>query len=473
MQKPAECTTILVGKDATIDGSTMIARSEDGGSTIIPEAFIAVNPEEQPKHYKAVISGQEIDDEDLLPNPMRYTSAPDASGKRGIWAAAGINDATVAMTATETITTNSRIQGIDPLVEKGGLGEEDFVTLTLPYIHSAREGVKRLGYLVEKYGTYEMNGSAFADHDEVWYIETIGGHHWAARRIPDDAYVAAPNRLNIDFFDFNDQENFMCSSDLLDIINEYHLNPAYQGYNLRHIFGSSTIKDAHYNNPRAWYIHRYFDPEWEGEPGDQDQPFITYAKKKISPEDIKFLESSHYQDTKYDVYSTTNTEAEKKLFRPIGINRNFETHILQIRNDVEEGIAGVQWLAFGPNTFNCFVPFYTNVTTTPASFQTGPDFDLTKIYWLNKLNAQLGDTNYKVYSALEQAFEEKTMAKLRQIENETDRAVKGLTGRDLQEKLEEANQKMADLTYKQTVALTGEMVKDGHTLMKLKYDLLD
>lgn len=473
MQKPAECTTILVGKDATIDGSTMIARSEDGGSTIIPEAFIAVNPKEQPKHYKAVISGQEIDDEDLLPNPLRYTSVPDASGKNGIWAAAGINDATVAMTATETITTNSRIQGIDPLVEEGGLGEEDFVTLTLPYIHSAREGVKRLGYLVEKYGTYEMNGSAFADHDEVWYIETIGGHHWAARRIPDDAYVAAPNRLNIDFFDFNDEENFMCSSDLLDIINEYHLNPDYQGYNLRHIFGSSTIKDAHYNNPRAWYIHRYFDPEWEGEPGDQDQPFITYAKKKISPEDIKFLESSHYQDTKYDVYSTTNTEAEKKLFRPIGINRNFETHILQIRNDVEEGIAGVQWLAFGPNTFNCFVPFYTNVTTTPASFQTGPDFDLTKIFWLNKLNAQLGDTNYKVYSALEQAFEEKTMAKLRQIENETDRAVKGLTGRDLQEKLEEANQKMADLTYKQTVALTGEMVKDGHSLMKLKYDLLD
>ena len=473
MQKPAECTTILVGKDATIDGSTMIARSEDGGSTIIPEAFIAVNPEEQPKHYKAVISGQEIDDEDLLPNPLRYTSAPDASGKNGIWAAAGINDATVAMTATETITTNSRIQGIDPLVEEGGLGEEDFVTLTLPYIHSAREGVKRLGYLVEKYGTYEMNGSAFADHDEVWYIETIGGHHWAARRIPDDAYVAAPNRLNIDFFDFNDEENFMCSSDLLDIINEYHLNPDYQGYNLRHIFGSSTIKDAHYNNPRAWYIHRYFDPEWEGEPGDQDQPFITYAKKKISPEDIKFLESSHYQDTKYDVYSTTNTEAEKKLFRPIGINRNFETHILQIRNDVEEGIAGVQWLAFGPNTFNCFVPFYTNVTTTPASFQTGPDFDLTKIFWLNKLNAQLGDTNYKVYSALEQAFEEKTMAKLRQIENETDRAVKGLTGRELQEKLEEANQKMADLTYKQTAALTGEMVKDGHSLMKLKYDLLD
>lgn len=476
MKVTSSCTTILVGKNATIDGSTMIARSEDGGRTIIPESFVVVNPEDQPKHYTSVLSKQKIDDSDLLSDPMRYTSAPcPATENMGTWAAAGINSATVAMTATETITTNSRIQGIDPLLEKseGGLGEEDFVTLTLPYIHSAREGVKRLGYLLEKYGTYEMNGSAFADHDEVWYIESIGGHHWAARRIPDDAYVAAPNRLNIDEFHFDDPDNYMYSEDLKNLIEEYHLNPDEDGYNLRHIFGSSTIKDAHYNNPRAWYIHRYFDPEWEGEPSDQDQPFITYAKKKISVEDIKFLESSHYQDTKYDPYGTTNTEAEKKLFRPIGINRNFETHILQIRNDVPEEIAGVQWLAFGPNTFNCFVPFYTNVTTTPESFHTTSEFNLNQIFWLNKLTAQLGDTNYKTYSALEQGFEEKTLGQLRKIENDTDKAVKELTGRALQEKLEEANQSMADLTYKNTENLLGEMVSTGHNLMKLKFDLLD
>lgn len=89
--KPTECTTILVGKDATIDGSTMIARSEDGGRTIIPERFDVVMPADQPKHYESVISHQKIDDEDLLPNPLRYTSAPDASGENGIWAAAGIN----------------------------------------------------------------------------------------------------------------------------------------------------------------------------------------------------------------------------------------------------------------------------------------------------------------------------------------------------------------------------------------------
>ncbi len=53
--KPTECTTILVGKDATIDGSTMIARSEDGGRTIIPERFDVVMPADQPKHYESVM----------------------------------------------------------------------------------------------------------------------------------------------------------------------------------------------------------------------------------------------------------------------------------------------------------------------------------------------------------------------------------------------------------------------------------
>ena len=471
--KQTECTTILVGKKASLDGSTMIARSEDGGRTIVPEAFKVVMPNDQPKHYESVISHQKIDDSDLLADPLRYTSAPDASNKNGIWAAAGINSDNVAMTATETITTNSRIQGIDPLLEEGGLGEEDFVTLTLPYIHSAQEGVERVGYLLEKYGTYEMNGMAFSDKDEIWYLETIGGHHWAARRIPDDAYVIAPNRLNIDEFYF-ETPGFMASNDLQNLIEEYHLNPDEPNqYNLRHIFGSSTIKDAHYNNPRAWYVHRYFDSEFEGQPGDQDQPFITYPKHKISVEDIKFLESSHYQDTPFDAYGDQGTPEQKKTFRPIGINRNFETHILQIRNDVPSGIAGVQWLAFGPNTFNSMVPFYTNITTTPASFQTGPKFDLNKIFWLNKLTAQLGDTNFRVYGALEEDFEQKSLAQCHKIQHETDKEAINFSGDELQDKLDAANQKMADIVYNNTVELLGNMVKEGHGLMTLKYDLLD
>ena len=198
------CTTILVGKHASYDGSTMIARNDDSGSGhFTPKKFTVVQPEEQPRHYRSVLSHVEIE---LPDNPMRYTSMPNALEGEGIWAASGVNEANVAMTATETITSNSRVLGADPLVEyhpaqdgaeeiPGGIGEEDIVCLVLPYIRSAREGVQRLGSLLEQYGTYEMNGIAFQDAEEIWWLETIGGHHWIARRVPDDVYVVMPNQL--------------------------------------------------------------------------------------------------------------------------------------------------------------------------------------------------------------------------------------------------------------------------------------
>ena len=42
--------------------------------------------------------------------------------------------------------------------------------------------------------------------NEIWWLESIGGHHWMARRVPDDAYVVNPNQLGSDFFDFDDKE---------------------------------------------------------------------------------------------------------------------------------------------------------------------------------------------------------------------------------------------------------------------------
>ena len=175
------CTTILVGKKATYDGSTLMARNEDSGAGHFTEKrFTVVMPEQQPKKYVSVISKVEIE---LPENPMRYTAMPNALPDEGIWAAAGINAANVAMTATETLTSNPRVLGADPLFE-GGIGEEDMVTIALPYIHSAREGVERLGKLIETYGTYEMNGIGFQDVNELWWFESIGGHHWTAERKP-------------------------------------------------------------------------------------------------------------------------------------------------------------------------------------------------------------------------------------------------------------------------------------------------
>ena len=268
------CTTILVGKNASYDGSTMIARNDDSASGhFTPKKFVVVHPEEQPRTYRSELSHVEIG---LPDNPMRYTSMPNALKGEGVWAASGVNEAHVAMTATETITSNPRVLGADPLVEyqpaengeqeiPGGIGEEDIVYIVLPYIHSAREGVLRLGSLLEQYGTYEMNGIAFQDQNEIWWLETIGGHHWMARKVPDDVYVVMPNQLGMDAFDledaFGEQKEHLCSPDLREFIAKYHLDLSQDGVlNPRDAFGSHDDADHVYNTPRAWFMERYLNP---------------------------------------------------------------------------------------------------------------------------------------------------------------------------------------------------------------------
>ncbi|EOH94327.1 C69 family dipeptidase [Enterococcus pallens] len=470
-RRKGSCTTILVGKDASIDGSTIIARNDDGHEALDPQRFVVVTPDKQPREYTSVISKVTID---LPDNPLRYTSMPNAILTDGIWPAAGINSKNVAMSATETITTNPRILGIDPYEEKG-IGEEDLVTLVLPYIHSAREGVERLGALLKEYGTYEPNGIAFSDQNEVWWLETIGGHHWAAIRIPDDAYVVAPNRMNIDDYNFNSKDT-LYSDDLPDMIEEHQLNPDFMGVNLRHIFGSATVKDTVYNNPRAWYGQKYFTPDVDQDPMDQDLPFICRPKRKITIEDVKFVLSSHFENTVYDPYGN-GTEEQKALFRPIGINRNHNVHILELRNHVPNEIAGIHWLAYGANTFNTVVPFYANVNDTPVSYRDADGtFDLNKMYWLSSTTALLGDTDYDMYADFRNTFVLQAMTAFRGIQAKADQEIKDNKDKSSAEKqayLEQVNEELAKVSMEKATKLLGDMVIFGSNHMKLRYSLND
>ena len=399
------CTTILVGKNASYDGSTMIARNDDSyAGHFMPKKFVVVHPENHPAVYHSVISHVEIP---LPGNPLRMTAMPNAIEGKGIWAAAGVNAANVGMTATETITSNPRVRGADPLVP-GGIGEEDLVMLVLPYIRSAREGVQRLGQLLETYGTYEMNGIAFQDVDEIWWLETIGGHHWMARRVPDDVYVVMPNQLGIDAFDledaFGEQNEFLCSADLRQFLAENHLDLSTDGVlNPRDAFGSHDDADHVYNTPRAWYMLRTLNPNtfvWDGPDADytprsDDLPWCMNPEKKLTPEDVKYVLSSHYQGTPYDPYASYGDKSQRGMYRSIGINRNDFMALIQMRPDVPAEQSAIEWVAYASNAFNTMVPFYANVETTPAylSCTTG-EVSTDSFYWVSRMIAAMTDASY-------------------------------------------------------------------------------
>lgn len=546
------CTTILVGKDASYDGSTIVARNEDSpGGQFEPKRMQVVLPKDQPRVYTSVESHLTIE---LPEEPMRYTSVPDAIEGHGVWAAAGFNELNVGMSATETITSNERVLGADPLVVytpasgvegeegyvpacPGGLGEEDFVTLVLPYIRSAREGVERLGALLEKYGTYEMNGIAFSDVDEIWWLETVGGHHWIAKRVPDDMYVTMPNQLGIDWFDLGDAEGeqleHMASPDLRAWMADNHLDLTLRGeyaffsedeyeliedgdddyiedldedldddgpdgddledvfvldagrfediFNPREAFGSRSDSDHVYNTPRAWYMQRFLNPHdvWEGPfadytPESDDIPWARVPERKVTIEDVKYVLSAHYQGTPYDPYGKHGTSETRSLYRPIGINRNGQLAVLQVRPYVDEDHRAIQWMAFGSNPFNALVPFYANVDTLPEYLcNTASTVTTDSFYWSNRLIAALADARFRDNAAHIERYQEKVGARGHQMLRETDRAVADASGEELVRALEQANDRMARFLREQTDALLGKVLHTTSLSMRNGFAMSD
>ena len=491
------CTTILVGKKASYDGSTMIARNDDSPSgRFTPKKYVVVHPDEQPRKYLSVLSHVEIDIPD---NPMRYTAVPNALEGDGIWAASGVNEANVAMTATETITSNPRVLGADPLVVyqpakdgqeeiKGGIGEEDIVCLVLPYIHSAREGVKRLGSLLEQYGTYEMNGIAFQDAEEIWWLETIGGHHWMARKVPDDVYVIMPNQLGIDQFNledaFSEQKEYMCSADLKDFIEKYHLNLAMDGVlNPRDAFGSHDDSDHVYNTPRAWYMGRCLNPHtwrWDGPapdftPYSDNIPWCMVPEKKVTVEDVKYVLSSHFQGTSYDPYAGYGESNMRGAYRSIGINRNDFMSLIQINDNRPDDIKAIQWLAFASNAFNVMVPFYEDIETTPdyLSNTTG-DVSTDNFYWSSRMIAAMADASYKKSVFHIERYQEHVLSKGHEIINRYDDMIQNEADTDKHLALKhEANLAVADMLKAATSDTLGKVLYELSNEMKNAYSRSD
>lgn len=453
------CTTILVGKKASYDGSTMIARNDDSSNgKFTAKKLQVIHPEEMPRIYKSVLSKFEVE---LPENPLQYTAMPNAVEGDGMWAAAGVNIENIGMTATETITSNTRVLGADPLV-KDGFGEEDIVMITLPYIHSAKEGVKRLGLLLEQYGTYESNGIAFSDVDSIWYMETIGGHHWIARRVPDDSYVMMPNQFGIDEFDFEDacsnENEYMCSKDLKEFIEENHLNLSQDDhFNPRYAFGSHSDSDHVYNSPRAWYMGRYFNPatyDWDNphgkySPESDELPWCLVPEKKITPSDVKYILSSHYQGTPYDPYGKSTESSLKGKYRTIGINRTDFVALIQLNGHKIKECQAIEWIAEGSNVFNTMVPLFAHMNTAPEYLaNTTKDVSTDNFYWASRLIGALADASYGNSIAEIDRYQLVVEAKGNAIVKKYEKLIEDAQDKD--EAIQSANEEIVEMLKQET-----------------------
>lgn len=413
---PSECTTIIIGQEQTADGSMIVARSEDWDAMEAKNYEIFEGTDNGPREFVAKDSPFRCE----LPEKALGYSALSPYNLHGHWGSAGFNTAGVGMSATESIFSNDEVLKHDPLVENG-VAENSVFNITLPYVHTAREGVERLGMLIEKYGIAEGFGIGFVDSKEIWYLETACGHRWLACRMPKDQYFVTGNQSRFRTYDPNDKENYLASADLIEFAEKHGLyNPAQGPFDFHEAYARDIKLDTTYNYPRVWGLQQFFSPEIKNDVTKNTFPVFAKAAHKVTLTELRTAFRFHYDNTEHDPYLNSNP---KEPYRPVSIFRTTQTHLLQVRPELPQAIGCVNYVAMGMADLGVFLPLYQGITSYPEAYTKGNgESSDDSAYWKFRKIMVLGMTNYNKYAPIIKEayanFEAETDQRQREMEEE-------------------------------------------------------
>ena len=395
------CTTIIVGKNVSADGSILVARSVDGTNGVTSVDHVYHPPRDKGYLVQSKIEGHFTY---LLPDHLiGYTGDPvfpSVVHSDTVFEESGFNDAGVGVSATETIFSNEATLKVDPYKKEGGVVEEVIPTVILPQVRTAREGVLLLGHLVEQYGAAEGIGVAIVDKKEAWYLENAGGHEWLAQRIPDDSYFVSANQSRLGTVDFNDKDNVLASPHLEQWAAEHGLFDSTRGkdFNFHEVFGRDDAFDVGYNYARVSYLQGGFTKALAGDlPKSNNFPTFAQPDHKISLAEVEDRLESHYQGSAHDPYTLADPSV---TVRPVSVFRTVQSHVLQTRTNVPEPIANVEYLSLGMAALDVYIPFYQRAAI-PASYQgAGDKADNHSAYWQFRRLQALALQDYPKYGPL-------------------------------------------------------------------------
>ena len=426
--QPADaCTSFLVGKKASTDGSAFITYNADsygmfGRLQYYPAA----------KHPKGTM--RRIVDGDTNHYLCDIPEAPETYAVIG-----QINEHQLAITET-TFGGREELDGAGE-----GIDYVSLMTLGLQRAKTAREAIKVMTDLVSKYG-FASSGESFsiADPNEVWIMEMIGkgkgrqGAVWVAVRIPDDAIACHANQSRIHQFDLNDKENVIASKDVISFARKMgYYKGKDKDFSFANAYAPADFSAIRFCEARVWSFYnkwvdgmdKYLDYA-KGYAIDTAQPMPLYFKPKqqLSLKDVMNSMRDHYEGTFFDTQTDLSAgifdmpyrpspltwEYEgKKYFneRPISTQQACATMIAQLRADMPNEVGGVLWWGNDEANMIAYVPVYCCATQAPACFAdpqaSDVNFSWNSAFWVCNWVANMTYPRYQqVFPAVEQKREE-------------------------------------------------------------------
>lgn len=412
------CTSIMVAKGASSDGSVMTAHSCDSNyRTWLTMEKSKTYDTSQPVYW-GLLHNEEphdmrnVEEKGKIPAPLAATHK-------------FLNVAYPCMNEKQLAIGETTVVGKRDLIRKDGLFQiEELERIALERCSTAREAIALMGALAEEFGYADVGEClTVADKNEVWHFEVYGngklpvdekakkskkvkedkpGALWVAQRIPDDHVGVSANIPRIGVVDFNDPDNFMYSKDLRErskALGYWSGEGDYKFY--------KVVSDSKPFSYREYFIFNSLAPSLNLKFDAEEIPFSIKPEEKVTPERMFAFYRETYEGTEFDQVKNLSVEVKRRkkkedgtydnwteVVTPISTFMNQDTrdllnkiqdgiapkvrtiavvqcsysHIMQCRDWLPDEIGGICYFSFDNPAQSPRIPIYMGVTELPKSF---------------------------------------------------------------------------------------------------------
>ena len=461
---PESCTSIMVGRKASVDGSVMTAHSCDGNyrtwleivpaqtfepGTMMPIRWGTLHTETAWDMKDVTIKGE-------IPQVEKTFAYLNV-------AYPALNEKQLAIGET-TITGRRELRN-----EEGLFLIEELEKIALQRCDNAREAIRLMGTLAEEYGYGDWAECiTVADKKEVWHMEICGSGPgepsamWVAQRIPDDHVGVSANIPRISDVDFDNPDYFMYSHDIREVARRNGFWDGEEPFKFWKVVSGRkpfAIRDFYVLSTMAPSLNLSFDAE--------ELPFSVKPDRKVSVEDVMAFYRETYEGTPYDMTQNLLVTVKKRdddgneyeevekspianpwmnysmrslinELRPgtiepqrtIAIAGCSYSHVIQCRDWLPDEVGAIAWFSFDNPGQSPRIPIFSGTLFLPENFKICGQhrYRHDAAIWSFREANRLANVNHSRGRAILEPsvahFQQKALRELPEVERSAERMIK-------------------------------------------------
>lgn len=415
------CTSLIVTKGASKDGSVMITYAMDT-HTMYGELYFHPAANHAPGTMRKIFD---------IDNGKYHGSIPEVA--HTYQTIGNMNEYQVAISET-TFTGREELQDTTGIMDYGSL-----IYTTLSRAKTAREAIKIMADLANTYG-YCSTGESFsiADKNEAWIMEIIGkgtkmvkgknvnkGIVWVARMVPDGYISGHANQSRITTFPLNEPNTTMYSKDVISFAREMgYFKGKDADFNFAEAYNPLNFMGQRTCEARVWSFLREFDKGMDkytdhvmGKPNTERMPLWIKPDRKLSVKDVADAMRNHYEDTPMDMRHDVGAGGNELPYRwrPLTFKVDGKEYlneravatqqtgfwfVSQSRSYVPDYIGGIFWFAVDDAGTSALLPNYTSTKAISDNWKEGNGdmitYSPTSAFWIFNRVAQFSYLRYNI-----------------------------------------------------------------------------